>query len=265
MITCSRLGRLGQLGNQLFQVALLLGVSARTGQRVMIPRGGREKKRDLVELDCLELDLPTLWMRDRAQLVHRFEYEPLLFNPAVFSQPDNTDFIGYFQSEKYFEHAADEVRRQFRFIAPIQRAAEALVAAWREPGRPLVAIHVRRGDYLEHPHNFTVLSAEYLWRARRHFPAHSKFLLFSDDLPWCLDHVPNATPVRAASYQQELAAMTLCDGHIISASSFGWWGAWLSPRTQLVVAPTPWFPGTANIDTRDVVPGRWHQEPVAPP
>lgn len=262
MITFSRLGRMGQLGNQMFQVAMLLGVSARTGQEIKIPCGGRTKKRDLVELDCFELNLPALWQRDRTRLRYRFEYEPLVFNPAVFCQPDNTDFVGYFQSERYFEHAADEVRQRFRFVPRIQELTTRFADSLREGGRPLVAIHVRRGDYLEHPEAFTTLSAPYVARARRHFPADARFLLFSDDLPWCVANIPDATPIQTPDYRHDLALMTQCDGHIISASSFGWWGAWLSERTTCVVAPTPWFPNTANIDTRDVVPARWLQEPA---
>ena len=57
--------------------------------------------------------------------------------------------------------------------------------------------------------------------------------------------------------------MSLCSNHIISNSSFGWWGCWLGEMafpsiSRIIVAPTKWFgPAYAAYNTIDIIPDRW--------
>ena len=46
--------------------------------------------------------------------MHEFDEE--LFR----SCPDNVDFFGYYQSPKYFEHIADEIKNDFRFSDEVE-------------------------------------------------------------------------------------------------------------------------------------------------
>jgi len=53
--------------------------------------------------------------------------------------------------------------------------------------------------------------------------------------------------------------MSKCDAHIISASTFSWWAAWLA-NSKTVIAPWPWFPlkgPLGNVGMRDIIPERW--------
>jgi hypothetical protein len=89
-----------------------------------------------------------------------------------------------------------------------------------------------------------------------------QFLVFSDDINWCRENLEGLASdrmdfVQTGSHWHDMAIMTFCDAHIISASSFAWWGAWLShTKPGKVVAPDPWFPA-GSWDGRDVVPDRW--------
>jgi len=53
--------------------------------------------------------------------------------------------------------------------------------------------------------------------------------------------------------------MSCCEHHICSASTFSWWGAWLSQNpNKKVIMPKLWFiPGWGGHDVKDVVPPEW--------
>jgi hypothetical protein len=43
------------------------------------------------------------------------------------------------------------------------------------------------------------------------------------------------------SYEVDFAIMTLCNGAILSPSSFGWWGSYLMKNRDVVFAPKYWL------------------------
>lgn len=262
MITFSKLGRYGQLGNQLFQVGLLIGVSEKRGYQVKIPKAYQyPKKRGLVELQPFNITMPRLGSNDLAIVKNTFIYDDLAFNPEVFNQCDNTDFQGYFQSELYFRHAKARIMREFSFKPEINNWAEATARKLRGAKR-LVALHVRRGDYLQNPDRFRIFTAAHLEACMNHSAIdglNSVFLVFSDDHRWCSENLKGNWQLSVGKdHWHDLALMTKCDDFIISASSFSWWGAWLgSSNNKIVIAPGKWFPDGVSINTQDVIPESW--------
>lgn len=267
MITFSRLGRHGQLGNQLFQYAMLLGVAANTGYRVKIPWNLKgEKKRGLVELDRFRITSSHTKQIPNNEYIER----TFSFDPQVFLQPDDTDFVGYFQSENYFSHIRLRILEEFRFIPPIEHFAHTYMQENKIKENAIV-VHVRRGDYLEHPELFQVLESEYYENAWKHWalPNNAQCFVFSDDLMWCRNHLrlgKDMVFVKTPSHWHDLAIMTLCNAFIISASSFSWWAAWLSQQpNKVVVAPTPWFPKDGprgRYDMSTILPDAWYRMEV---
>lgn len=272
----------GGLGNQLFQYAC--------GRRLALAHGGR------VRID------PSLWMAeprqhdrplrlwdfmveaemateaDLAAVAGRLvREEPFGFRPAALRLPDDVALEGYWQSESYFADAAVIVRRDLRFRdETLMPRARATVASLRDQGDggPVVAVHVRRGDYAV-PANaglFHLLSARWYHDAMDRFPAGSRFLVFSDDKPWCRTHLsgPGLTYAEGGDDLGDLALMRACDHHIIANSSFSWWGAYLAEgANQQVIAPAAdvWFGArlAANDATR-IIPERWIRQPdLSPP
>mmetsp|Transcript_34595 Transcript_34595/g.53999 ORF Transcript_34595/g.53999 Transcript_34595/m.53999 type:complete len:225 (-) Transcript_34595:61-735(-) len=96
------------------------------------------------------------------------------------------------------------------------------------------------------------------------------FLVFTDtpaDVEWCRsnlhglqlrffsDFIPlvatweKGAGVKGASKRVapltdvlDLAGIAACDGHIVSTSTFSWWGAWLNDKpNKRVIVPSPWF------------------------
>ena len=57
----------------------------------------------------------------------------------------------------------------------------------------------------------------------------------------------------------DLCLMTLCDGAIISNSSFSWWGAWLQNNNRHIISPSKykWAGRMNNSNFSDVVANNW--------
>ena len=103
---------------------------------------------------------------------------------------------------------------------------------------------------------------EWYERAMAMFP-RATCIVFTDDKEWCYENFgPTEVVVDTPSHHHDLAIMAQCDAHIISASSFSWWGAWLAEArsgfdgSNKVIAPEPWY--ASDWRTSDgIVPDRW--------
>lgn len=186
------------------------------------------------------------------------------FDPAVAAAPPGSYLLGYFQSERYFAAIAEEMRATFR--AP--RIVDATNRDWlaRIAAAHAVAVHVRRGDYLNPvtAARHGVCSAGYFRAAiatmRARVPG-ATFFAFSEDRDWVRETLaaPDLVVVDANgpdAAAQELMLMAACRHHVIANSSLSWWGAWLAAAPgQLVIAPTPWF--GEPTPTPDLLPRQW--------
>lgn len=280
----------GGLGNQMFQYAAGLRLAAARGTqleldltllaaadgrtprtyelerfRVSAKRATPEQveallaKRPLAARISRRLD-PRAAARER-----HFHYDP-----AVARLPDGTCLEGYWQSERYFEDAAAQVRQEFSFSRePSGRNAE---LAQEIATRTAVSLHVRRGDYATHATTRAfhgLCPIDYYRRAATYVSERVRdplFVLFSDDPEWTrahLDPVDLGNGVIAVDHNgpqdgpEDLRLMSLCRHHVIANSTFSWWGAWLNANPEkIVVAPERWFAGGAH-DTSDLLPSGW--------
>lgn len=249
----------GQLGNQLFQLALLFAVRQRNGHDFYLARNGETL------WNCIDVDLPATG----PECVHRYDerFGSCNFDADVFAQPDGTAYHGYFQSYRYAEDCKESLIRYLRFQDRHRALGEAcLFALRRQYKRPLVAVHVRRGDYVTQRHLFGDLPEDgYYERAFQAIGHEVTYVVFSDDLPWCRQFPTFAPAVfMELDHFTSLYVMTRCDINVIANSSFSWWGAYLNPNTE-VYAPSPWFTrGWAPPNDRqdDIVPPTWKTLPV---
>lgn len=176
---------------------------------------------------------------------------------------------GYWQSERYFSNIADLLRKEFTLKAPTDAANEQIAAQIRDAGQRAVSLHIRRGDYVNNPQTAQyhgVCSLEYYRAAVDYIAARVSsphFFVFSDDHAWVsehfkLDHAVTLVDVNGADRGVwDMALMKACRHHVIANSSFSWWGAWLNPHAdKIVAAPQRWFSG-ASHDTTDLVPASW--------
>ena len=260
MIGFNSLGKMGRLGNQMFQFAALKGIARNRGFEYCIPKSNYKNEwtdHQLLipfKLSCTtSLNLQEIDYRRPTVIESDFTFDEKLFNKC----PDWVNLQGYFQSEKYFKHIKDEILKDFEFNDDIFKPCKNMISSYKNP----VSLHIRRSDYITDP-NHTVLSLSYYERAICEFDSDFPVFIFSDDFEWCkkqkiFDSDRFLISENNSSYV-DLCLMTLCSGHIIANSSFSWWGAWLS-KSKKVIAPSGWFDGSNNqhIDTKDLIPDEW--------
>ncbi len=149
----------------------------------------------------------------------------------------------YVQDFKYFDKYKDEIKKLF---------GDGIGYL------PYVAIHLRRGDYVNNPFYVDLATTGYYIDATNLFP-NRKFLIFSDDIPFAKTYF-EGDKFAFDDSTNELDAfnkMASCDSHIIANSSFSWWAAYLSPSLGgKVVAPTvdKWYKDGVE---RTFLPSEW--------
>lgn len=171
-------------------------------------------------------------------------------------------FSGYFQCGRYFSDYDQEIRNIFSFNVPFD--SNELYSYGLSDGVVTCSLHIRRGDYLSDRNAASFIGfvgQEYFARAIEYCVnklSVKRFLVFSDDIGWAKDHIRSAAEMRfidsfvGQDSYRNMQLMSLCDHHIISNSSFSWWGAWLNSSIhKTVVAPANWFSSGAQTDIVD--------------
>jgi len=260
------LGRMGRLCNQMFQYAALKGIARNTGVDCCIPHYtqavddgiGNMLRTEL--FDSFDLDVKIeLLNNGHAPVVNErhFHFDEELFKMC----PDHVDLRGYFQTEKYFKHIEKEIRRDFTFKNDVLVPCKEMIESVDNP----IALHVRRGDYIQNSENHFNLPIAYYEAALSKFDADRNVIVFSDDPVWCHDEGIFADDRFIISENEDnrvdLCLMSLCDDFIIANSSYSWWGAWLSAnKDKTVIAPSQWFGKTGytkDHNTKDLIPNDW--------
>jgi hypothetical protein len=261
MIGFNHIGRLGQLGNQMFQFASLKGIAMNRGFGFMIPRYedavvdslGNKLRTELFDPFDPFTPIGTVEV-DRYIQEPGFEFSESLFNQC----PDDVSLVGFFQTEKYFKHIEDTIREDFKFKKEITIECDELIEdAFEEP----IALHIRRGDFLINSDNHNNLTIDYYEKALKKFDAKRQVVIFSDDPEWCMKQELFSGDRFIVSSgngpYHDLYMMTRCDDFIIANSTYSWWGAWLANRGT-VVAPSKWFgPNNEHLSTKDLYPSSW--------
>ena len=183
--------------------------------------------------------------------------------------PDDKDIIaidGYFQSHKFFEDVGKELLSllNWRDINVPQKLP--IICPSRRMEHPIVALHVRRGDYVGLQKTHPLQSKKYYTKAVAQLPPNSHIVVFSDDLKWCrtqpwLRFENHTVYFPTLNVFETLWSMIQCTHHIIANSTLSWWGAALSEikydTKPLVIAPSIWFGTNLTHDTRDMYKSYW--------
>lgn len=271
------------LGNQLFQYAAGRAVAERTSTRLRfdISYIGHEVDRpyalgdfriraDVVDGEPKDLAFIRDHAAEDAYALERFgavvvrEEDPTHEAEKLLAAPANSFLAGYWQTGKYFERYASQIKRELRprETDAIRSGREQIAGAGHS-----VAVHVRRGDLANDPGSaarFGTLGLDYYRRAaalvleRREA---AEFFVFSDDPEWCQAELDLPGPAQILSGAnrpfEDLALIAACDDAIIANSTFSWWGAWLGEQPgSLVVAPAVPYK-EQSLNERDSYPERW--------
>jgi hypothetical protein len=261
MLSFNNLGRIGRLGNQMFQYSALKGIAKKNQFDFCIPESNFSNPwADHQLFDTFKMT--TLKNKGVIKSNKIFQETQFNFEEKFFNlQESDLDIIGYFQTEKYFFHVKDELLIDFEFVDEVFYPCQEMMNTIESP----IALHVRRTDYLTKSHEHPPQTIEYYETALSHFGGDRNVIIFTDDLKWCKEQElfsPDRFMIsESRDNRVDLCLMSLCSDYIIANSSFSWWGAWLSKNENpTVIAPKKWFGDggyTRNHSTEDIIPTRW--------
>jgi len=175
---------------------------------------------------------------------------------------EDSYYLGFWQSYKYFELISETLRSYFIFPALSEYKNMHIYSLIKSGNNRTVAIHVRRGDYLNNKALTEACSLGYYKRAIAKIERIVKdpiYIMFSNDINWCKANFEFSN-VEYVNWNvgklafRDMQLMSLCDNNIIANSTFSWWGAYLNTnKNKTVVAPKYWIDGKAN----DLIPNDW--------
>jgi hypothetical protein len=247
---------MGGVGNQIFQYAYSRALAAQ----------GREVY--LTNIQVVNVTDHRIYSLDGFNTVVKLYNPPpigaapfyesgLPFDPKMLAVPEPTIVYGYFQTEKYFLHIEDSIRKELSLKNPLSEKAQVLAKEIQNCNS--VSLHVRRGDYLQLLAFHGMVDPSYYSAALEVITkqvSNSKVYIFSDDTKWCKENFTGII-VETGDKFEDLYLMSLCRHNVIVNSSFSWWAAWLNANPdKIVVAPREWF-SSKDLDSRDVVPEKW--------
>jgi hypothetical protein len=238
LITFNSLGSIGRLGNQLFQIASVIGIAEALGTEAAFPAWQYERyfKNPLPKTQNPKPETQNIKIKERF-----FHYDESLINEL--KAPICYDLNGFFQAEKYWRASKEAVLKQFEFEANFKKyVSEKYKTAL---SKNHVAISIRRGDFVNNSNYFQIPVTWYLNAYYKFFGDDYNVIIFSDDFAWCKTHFKPLPKVYFADDLndiEQLCLMSMCENHIISNSTFSWWGAYLS-RSNCVIRPEKNFAG----------------------
>ncbi|GJQ57564.1 MAG: hypothetical protein D8M57_19995 [Candidatus Scalindua sp. AMX11] len=146
-ITFSRLGKHGRLGNQLFQIAVVIAHSKKFGISAKFPKW-HCKYDNIYYSDFFKNKIDESLQLDL--IPHVKVYREPFFHYTEIPKQINTDFYGYFQSDKYFNHCLEEIKKLFE---PKEAMIEQISEKYKNlTFSQICSIHIRRGDYIGSVH-----------------------------------------------------------------------------------------------------------------
>lgn len=274
---------LGGLGNQMFQYAFLVALRETFHDTTLMDtsvfhtyglHNGFELERlfHITARSATPKELRKVTWYSRSYFVHRvlkrlphrktecYELPHCDYNPNILR--DNSDFYyyGIWQDYRYFAPYREEILHEFTWKEPLDERNRQLLNSLDDEN--LVSIHVRRGDYLLHSNYAGLCGLDYyaaaIQKVKELHTSPVTFLVFSDDIPWCKEHLPALTEKSKVIYvdwntgmdsYKDMRLMAFCRTNIIANSSFSWWAAYMNPHSdQLVIAPKRWTNADTHFD-----------------
>ena len=193
--------------------------------------------------------------KDKHINFHTTTYDHTLFE---LDQSYNYNLVGRFDLYTYWYNDIGDKVSSWEYKYDLQVGANKRMEEIKKKfanDKPVVSIHIRRGDYLLPGFSFCELDADYYTKAIvDHFlPVEDfNFLVFSNDIEFAKElfeggNIHFVDPERGDkvctdSEKEDLALMSLCDHFITANSSYSWWGAFLSKSlNKKVICPTNWL------------------------
>ena len=247
----------GGMGNQMFQYAFGLQVAKQLNTALQLDLSALldRSKKDIVhrnyDLDIFNVKpdfvvnpilLQTLYtlksssisrfVRNRTSSGKHYVKEKHfhVVEELIHQPQDDAIYDGWWQSEKYFQSVADQIRQEFTFKKAILPNSLSLLQNIQQSNS--ICLNVRRTDFLK-SNALNTTNLDYFLRGvdyiveRIDKPA---FFIFSDDIDWCRQNINLKHPttivthdLKGEKFGNYLQLMKACKHFIIPNSSFAWW------------------------------------------
>ena len=257
-----KLGNYGRMGNQLFQIAAVVGLSRDDNRIALLPSDwkyshvfpnyGMDNVARYDKQSKLKL-LTNVSSNINEPGNKSYEHD----SQCIVGARDHANLEGYRQSDRYWEpHCTKNIHYLFK-LDPVLVAKVIDSIRTQYPTLPYphgcTAVHVRRGDYVVLHHIHGVCTTEYYREAIRGIKP-STVLFVSDDISWCKKTFGNSfcyCQIPQGGEVEDFIAIHLASRKVLSNSSFSWWAAYLGGGE--VTAPTPWIKTmpSDNIQRKD--------------
>jgi len=287
----------GGLGNQLFQYAAGKALAIKNNDVLKIDVTGYDQAANQKQIfrnldiadflisapqasinEVLSLKYPLGPISKISKIINQklFSRYYVDWHPELLQKKGGIYLDGYFQTEKYFVEHKEAIFKEFTLQPGLAQEIQSNIAEI-EAKKTSISLHIRRGDYADDPKTsklHLVCDISYYERAISYmlerFPGLHLFV-FSDDPDWVREYVPISVPLTFVSTgkgdrnrfrpSQELVLMSKCQHHILSNSSFSWWGAYLNSSSgKVVLAPNVWNRGSSPQPS--ILPMDWIAFPV---
>jgi hypothetical protein len=250
MITCKFIG---ELGNNLFQLATLLELSNRLNFDYCIPANRiywDDAKNSSLEFNDLFSYEFTYKDVKLAEYIHhdKLEHHDIQFTHRyhnIKSLSDNTCIVGYFQCEKYFSSIQNNIiNKYFKFKNNI---VNNIKLKYGDLSKTAI-VHVRHGrDRLNsciYSQAFSQLDPSYYINATQHLIQNydvDNILIISDHMDWCKSNIliPNAHYIENTSNIEDFILFSLCKYNVLGNSTFSWWASYLNQTNPVKIIHPP--------------------------
>ena len=249
---------MGGLGNMMFQISTAYSISLRDNKKMIC--------------DTRNMSVPHKPYSEYVEnIFKKIEFSNSIENQTVFNESGfhyseipkiegNIKLVGYFQSERYFSNHRNDILELFEID---EKTKKYILEKYENIlNEDTCSIHVRRGDYTNLQNYHPLQSIDYYRNAIEVIGDEKYFLIFSDDIEWCVENlgfIKNKVFISGNDDFQDLYLMSMCKNNIIANSTFSWWSAWLNDnKTKKVVAPKKWFGNSySHFNTNDLYCKNW--------
>jgi hypothetical protein len=209
--------------------------------------------------------LPLLPLSLRKRLKGQTFKGSLGFDPELSMLNTQKRIFGYFQTFVYAQEILTELKREIRLKDTSSWLRKQVEMAG---DKRLVAIHIRRGDYVKLSETFGLLAIDYysgaLNELRDRGHSWDEIWVFSDDIAQAkklLEPIKSKfklkfiEPPEGNNPLESLVLFGKAKFGIIANSTFSWWASFLSEGMELVIAPDKWFRDKRDPDR--LIPDHW--------
>lgn len=259
IITHNKIGERGDMGNQLFQLAMLYSTGKDNNIEVIIsPKTQALPLNTLFALEKFRQEelTPTVEIYESAN----YQKLDIPFDGQIYN------IHGYRQAYQYFDHHQKEI---CKLLQPREEILGKVRESLREKvgNRSYLAVHIRRGDYIKAMHKyrtfreFTRCSLIYYQQAIKNLRENPLFkespILVCTDSPDYVkpfleeldDNISLAPVIQGISPKfTDFCVLYLANGIVMSNSTYSWMAAYLGQddyynlsEPREVICPSPWW------------------------